>query len=926
MKDLKIVSKSCRGKKPSLKHQWINTRVEYVWDTIRQEYVKTYVEGYWYNGSIALAMDTAPIWVAEDYRWVNDDGTHPVPTPVGGEATYAAAENTAITVSPQQDSQYRLRINFAETDGASGTGNEFTAAPILQYQINTDGWNTVGVLTDVRYFSDSSSTDNETIASTEHVLSYSGNEPDQAGSLTHNNSPAAMGQIWSNDNAEFEYTLNFAGTFNNGDVVTFRVLAPDNSTTVTFTNVPTANISTTATINDSIDFDVTTDKTLINQLDADKTAPFDITTDETLINQLDADKTAPFDITLDKSLIKSLFLTESDTFDITVDKNLINQRDANTLNSFDITTDKALINQLDANKTTPFDITANEDITKQLEAYLINTFEIILDEAFSGGLIISLSDTFDITVDKNLLNQLSIDKSNSFDITVDKSLINGLFLTESNTFGINNNLIKNFSQGIFDNYYYGSPDKYINDDVYKFIIDSTVKTGSITFTSQQDQQTTIQLTGVASQAIIASFLQNQTGQKDTNASATVNISLADFPEATRGLITSLLLNISNSQEQSSVRVLSDTVVINTTLDLSLLKQLLGQAQISLDTSLDFASTVQQDLTAVIDFLVNLTQSISSGQVAYESLNFDINTLHTPQVLGILNSTVTLINLLQDSYQKQAILNKAIEFLTDLQQQQTNSVDILKTINFLAEVNQVNTNTLTGNTALELALTATEQLDTTLSYQETIALIIQLTDTYSNTKDTPVSLGLNINTQQLQSSILNKLLAASFNTTLDLVKSSTVDWQLSVALTAELAKAILASAPGFIDEALTFQASLFHAITKQVDYRPAINLNASLQQLNTAVKTTAESINFNISTQQFILKLLDKALAITFNLVLEQVPTNKVDFQAIISLASTLTDLYIGQAAGALEAFVSFALQMQQADTTLAVYNKEVTFN
>lgn len=247
MSDLrKIISKALRGPRPSPKHRWINTRIESAWDEARQKYVDTYAEGFWYDGPMALAMDTAPIWVAEDYRWVNDNGTHPVPSPVGGEATYAAAENTAITVDLNGDKQYRLRINFAETDGASGTGNEFTAAPILQYSINGGTWTTMGAATDVRYFSDGSSTDNETITAGEHVLSYSGNEPDVDGSLTHDNSPAAMGAIWSNDNAEFEYTVNFAGAgLGDGDTVTFRMLAPDGTTAVTFTNVPTANLSAT---------------------------------------------------------------------------------------------------------------------------------------------------------------------------------------------------------------------------------------------------------------------------------------------------------------------------------------------------------------------------------------------------------------------------------------------------------------------------------------------------------------------------------------------------------------------------------------------------------------------------------------------------------------------------------------------------------
>ena len=245
MSDLrKIISKALRGPRPSPKHRWINTRAEMEWDDTRQRYVTVDSEGYWYDGPMALAMDTAPVWLAENYRWVNDDGTLTEDTTGGtaGQATYAAANNTAITVDVTGTTQYRLRTDLGETDGASGAGNEFTAAPYLQYAINGGTWTTVGAATDVRYFTSSNVTDNTTISKALHVLPYSSNETDQDGTFTANNSPAAMGQIWSNDMAEFEYTIDFAGTFSDGDTVTFRYIGPAGSA-LTFSNVPTANIT-----------------------------------------------------------------------------------------------------------------------------------------------------------------------------------------------------------------------------------------------------------------------------------------------------------------------------------------------------------------------------------------------------------------------------------------------------------------------------------------------------------------------------------------------------------------------------------------------------------------------------------------------------------------------------------------------------------
>ena len=105
------ISKALAGPRPSPKHRWINTRIESAWDEARQKYVDTYIEGFWYDGPMALAgMDTPPVWSAQNFRWVNDDGSLATQDPPGaGEASWAAAEDTALSVNVGTETQYRLR-------------------------------------------------------------------------------------------------------------------------------------------------------------------------------------------------------------------------------------------------------------------------------------------------------------------------------------------------------------------------------------------------------------------------------------------------------------------------------------------------------------------------------------------------------------------------------------------------------------------------------------------------------------------------------------------------------------------------------------------------------------------------------------------------------------------------------------------------
>jgi hypothetical protein len=176
-------------------------------------------------------MDTPPTWVAEDYRWYDDDGAPEAATPLGNE-------NTAIGISPGD--KIRLRVNAGETAGAAGTGLH-TGGWTLQFKVDSGSFTTVGAATDVRYFDSTNMTNGTAIPITDFVLNWSGAGVARAWGDECEDGLSASNGDWASDNCEIEYTVDFFNV-NPGEQITFRLIAPDGTSAVTFTNVPTVDV------------------------------------------------------------------------------------------------------------------------------------------------------------------------------------------------------------------------------------------------------------------------------------------------------------------------------------------------------------------------------------------------------------------------------------------------------------------------------------------------------------------------------------------------------------------------------------------------------------------------------------------------------------------------------------------------------------
>ena len=218
--------------------KFVTTYAAWEWSEREQTYILVERDGYWYEGPWALAHNVAPTWLAEDFRFRNDDGSI-------SAATWIAAQNTAVVkgdgIAPGDN--VRLRLNFGEEAGAAGTG-EHTGGWTLQFNINGGTFATVTGATAVKTFDSSNLTNGTTLAFANYNLAYSGGAVQRDWGDENEDGVTPTGNTWSKDFCEAEFSIQFdsSGT-SEDDVIRFRVLAPDGSTAVAFTNVPTITMA-----------------------------------------------------------------------------------------------------------------------------------------------------------------------------------------------------------------------------------------------------------------------------------------------------------------------------------------------------------------------------------------------------------------------------------------------------------------------------------------------------------------------------------------------------------------------------------------------------------------------------------------------------------------------------------------------------------
>ena len=126
----------------TIKRRWINTRVESVWDGKR--YVNKVIKGYWYQGPMALAHNTAA-FEQTDFQWREDDGSESAATNIGAVNEYATAQLPQVTANPNTVNK-RIRFNIRETNG--GSQNNYSVQLQVRVSVNMTWTN----LTDTNFY------------------------------------------------------------------------------------------------------------------------------------------------------------------------------------------------------------------------------------------------------------------------------------------------------------------------------------------------------------------------------------------------------------------------------------------------------------------------------------------------------------------------------------------------------------------------------------------------------------------------------------------------------------------------------------------------------------------------------------------------------------------------------------------------------
>ena len=217
--------------------RWINTRVELQWNSSTQQYDEVSVEGYWYDGPMALAHND-PAYDQDSFAFYND-GTESGSTIIGSVNTNPALE---------LDTTYLVRFLVQETAG--GTGNNTSIQ--FEYNLNGAGWNNVTGTSSVIRATDSAN------------LTDGGNTTQRIGAGTYLTTNGGIDDVdglagganldfAGNDEAEMLYAFQIrSADVSAGDTIQLRCTENSGTLVTTYTNTPTVtavaptNVSLTA--------------------------------------------------------------------------------------------------------------------------------------------------------------------------------------------------------------------------------------------------------------------------------------------------------------------------------------------------------------------------------------------------------------------------------------------------------------------------------------------------------------------------------------------------------------------------------------------------------------------------------------------------------------------------------------------------------
>ena len=225
----RIINRLLRGDKPTANSRWVTTRGTSVWDEAAGRYVEGESEGYWHDGSWALAHTVNPVWVTGGWRFRKDDGSE-------STATWYQAEDTNVPKTDGIKAGDPFRFRIAAGESAKATQNN-TGSWTLQFN-NDDspGWITVGLSQDVSWYNSANLT-NGTPILTSRLTAAAGTTFTSGFGDTCEDGVSISNTYDNRQGAEVEYALELGANVLEDAVITFRLLDPEGNP-ITLTGVP----------------------------------------------------------------------------------------------------------------------------------------------------------------------------------------------------------------------------------------------------------------------------------------------------------------------------------------------------------------------------------------------------------------------------------------------------------------------------------------------------------------------------------------------------------------------------------------------------------------------------------------------------------------------------------------------------------------
>jgi hypothetical protein len=390
-----------------------------------------------------------------------------------------------------------------------------------------------------------------------------------------------------------------------------------------------------ATVEGSISFGVTADKTPTVQLDAAATATFlvnlaflptipsidasisfDITADQLQTNTADRPVSFTASVNLDLLSTAQADLVRSTLFNVSVAQDQTNVKITNNIITFDTTLDLVLLNQLIAEANITFNTTAGLDLLNQL--------------------IAAANISFDTTAGLDLLNQLIARTNITFDTTVDfqfsadgAGIVNAAisFIATMNQIQTNTITIDKAFSLIVDlaDQYNAQIDK---PALISFLINAAQAQdavrgvpGDVTFATTLDQSQTNILNKVIAITMAATLDQTLTTQLDYNLFVAFATTLAEQVSTDGEVLASVSFGVDVTQQEINTKDIPESIILALQTDMQTELHLIADGRITLSAQMSESSEIQLLAQAGITFghIIGLA-SIGSADLG-DSINF-----------------------------------------------------------------------------------------------------------------------------------------------------------------------------------------------------------------------------------------------------------------------------------------------------------------